>query len=316
MDYDLENCNPVGIIMGADDITLDCNGHVIDGDSDFPVGVVINAFTQTTIKNCIFDQIHTGVSLSYADNNLVEQNVFTNGNVGVLVDSSENVQLSENIFTGNLIGAHISMEDRGKAIVIKNRFVSNTVYGIIVDILGSSNESNGSHGTNIFYENVFLNNGINAYEELTVQSNQWDDGFSIGNEWDDFTTNPGYPNEYQIPGPGDGIDYFPNQSGNEICDDGIDNDGDGDVDCEDIDCLGHPYCQFNEVCDDNIDNDNDGLIDCEDLIDCGGLCINTLNQEVDSLEQKDVELEQVDISIWKKINQIWDCLFKKVCVLK
>ncbi|MFT6396034.1 MAG: hypothetical protein ACJAYU_000776, partial [Bradymonadia bacterium] len=51
----------------------------------------------------------------------------------------------------------------------------------------------------------------------------------------------------------------------EVCDDGDDNDFDGDQDCEDSDCLGVDAClPPPEICDDTIDNDEDGLIDCED----------------------------------------------------
>ena len=53
-------------------------------------------------------------------------------------------------------------------------------------------------------------------------------------------------------------------SGGEVCDDGIDNDGDGYIDCDDFDC---PPCEGGEVCDDGIDNDGDGYIDCDDF-DC------------------------------------------------
>jgi len=59
----------------------------------------------------------------------------------------------------------------------------------------------------------------------------------------------------------------------EICNDGgVDNDGDGDADCADSDCVtAEEYCLSSETgtygdsidaCDDGIDNDGDGLIDC------------------------------------------------------
>jgi hypothetical protein len=59
----------------------------------------------------------------------------------------------------------------------------------------------------------------------------------------------------------------------EICDDGIDNDGDGDVDCADADCSGDPACSGGcdpspEICDDGVDNDCDGKVDCADRKDC------------------------------------------------
>jgi len=49
------------------------------------------------------------------------------------------------------------------------------------------------------------------------------------------------------------------------CNDGIDNDGDGLVDCADDECVGFLTCVENgKLCNDGIDNDQDGLIDCAD----------------------------------------------------
>lgn len=61
----------------------------------------------------------------------------------------------------------------------------------------------------------------------------------------------------------------------EICDDSIDNDEDGDVDCDDIDCYYDYACgkgsgfieeppEVETDCSDELDNDDDGLIDCAD----------------------------------------------------
>jgi cysteine-rich repeat protein len=56
----------------------------------------------------------------------------------------------------------------------------------------------------------------------------------------------------------------------EVCDDGSDNDGDGDADCDDADCDASPACApAPEVCDDGLDNDGDGDADCDDA-DCAG----------------------------------------------
>lgn len=48
----------------------------------------------------------------------------------------------------------------------------------------------------------------------------------------------------------------------EICNDGIDNDQDGLLDCKDSDCYFDKACT--EVCNDKQDNDGDGKVDCED----------------------------------------------------
>ncbi|MBU1240425.1 hypothetical protein KKF84_12240 [Myxococcota bacterium] len=55
----------------------------------------------------------------------------------------------------------------------------------------------------------------------------------------------------------------------EICDDDIDNDGNGFVDCDDFACIGNIACPAkiennDTLCADGIDNDDDGLTDCAD----------------------------------------------------
>jgi len=51
----------------------------------------------------------------------------------------------------------------------------------------------------------------------------------------------------------------------EDCGDGIDNDIDGKVDCDDSDCFGDPtYCTTETNCTDDEDNDADGDVDCDD----------------------------------------------------
>jgi len=57
----------------------------------------------------------------------------------------------------------------------------------------------------------------------------------------------------------------------ERCDDEIDNDGDGRIDCDDWDCFGvEPACTTEHNCSDGGDNDRDGMVDCDDP-DCSGV---------------------------------------------
>ncbi|MEN0062235.1 MAG: hypothetical protein AAGA48_08785 [Myxococcota bacterium] len=53
----------------------------------------------------------------------------------------------------------------------------------------------------------------------------------------------------------------------EDCEDGIDNNGDGATDCDDLACLYEDVCQA-EICDDGVDNNQNGQIDCLDVEDC------------------------------------------------
>ena len=68
--------------------------------------------------------------------------------------------------------------------------------------------------------------------------------------------------------PGCGEACVPTEDGTELtCNDGNDNDCDGDFDCFDSDCALDDACVCvpqPEICDDGIDNDCDGLTDCDD----------------------------------------------------
>jgi hypothetical protein len=58
-------------------------------------------------------------------------------------------------------------------------------------------------------------------------------------------------------------------SGSEICNNGDDDDWNGDKDCDDADCTASAYCQ-DEICDNGTDDDDtDSYVDCNDH-DCVG----------------------------------------------
>lgn len=103
--------------------------------------------------------------------------------------------------------------------VIQNCRIAEFNYGIMIKS-GSSNTVTQNSITdcdtgafldstieNLFYLNTFTNT-INAYETETANSNLWNLDIQ-GNLWSDITENEGYPIQYNIAGPGDGIDYSP-----------------------------------------------------------------------------------------------------------
>jgi len=58
------------------------------------------------------------------------------------------------------------------------------------------------------------------------------------------------------------LTFYP--AGAEICNNGIDDDGDSDVDCADADCASVAFC-MDEICDNGVDDDLNGFADCADL---------------------------------------------------
>jgi hypothetical protein len=86
------------------------------------------------------------------------------------------------------------------------------------------------------------------------------------------------------------------------CTNRLDDDEDGDVDCDDVDCSQVPACltsepEFGVLCVDGVDNDRDGRRDCDDLgcvdhVDCDGAkdwegdgltCVDGIDNDRDGL---------------------------------
>ena len=102
---------------------------------------------------------------------------------------------------------------------------------------------------------------------------------------------PPAPNDCGPDATADGLDCPTTSNGcastPEICGNGLDDDGDSFVDCEDADCLlSDPSCDESLNCNDGIDNDADDLVDCEDS-DCFAApnCAITLSYSADIYTQ-------------------------------
>ncbi len=68
----------------------------------------------------------------------------------------------------------------------------------------------------------------------------------------------------------------------EVCDNSIDDDGDGRTDCQDSDCAAALGCEVPpvEICDNGIDDDGDLLVDCDDS-DCDSVCVEICGNGID-----------------------------------
>lgn len=220
MAYDLENCPANGLNIGSG-IALDCNGHTIDSEpGSGSYGVIIRG-NGITVKDCVITDFKFGINVdgSYdAYGNFIYDNNLTNLNVvgsrGFSLYNTHSNLIHNNLLTGNEYGGY--------------------VYGT-------------STGNTIWY-NEFTNNYLNAKEFSS--GNAWDYN-EIGNYWDDFEENEGYPNYYEIFGEGDGRDHCANG----ICD----SDGDGVMNSID-------NCQF----------DYNPLQEDVDLDDVGDVCDNCM----------------------------------------
>ena len=226
---DLLNCSGNGLIIGANDITLDCDSHSIEGDYDsYGMGIYINQFNGTTIQNCNISGFENGTSLDISSYNTLNNNIFTNNYEGINLgySSSFNNIYNNTLNDNNNTGIYLYDYNYNNSI-FGNIVENNGDYGIYLDwhndnnsIFGNIVENNGDYGIylnyyndyNTIWNNQFIDNGennsANAYQYYYSHNNNWNLS-DVGNYWSDFEDNSGHPYVYNIPGDGNDVDYHP-----------------------------------------------------------------------------------------------------------
>lgn len=138
-----------------------------------------------------------------------DNNIFGHSEYGILLGAGvhDGTRFSYNDIYNSNMGIRVRDYSTGNVTFDNNR-IRNNQYGAYLE---SGDEG---WGGNLFYNNIFTYNVVeNAYETGNALGNLWDNS-EVGNYWDDFESNPGYPNHYEIPGPGDGIDWHPRTTAN------------------------------------------------------------------------------------------------------
>jgi parallel beta-helix repeat protein len=178
LDSDLTGCPSNGIVIGADDITLDLNGHAVAGNGRpvrrcprrevCDVGVVNDGHDGITVRNGSVSGFASGVFVGRARNNRVlnvsssrnqffgfviaesarslvrgssgDDNPEPDGD-GIGIFASQHLRILNNSFRRNDLGMHV---DQSTDITIEgNRFARNAHMGILME--ADRNEVRGNH---------------------------------------------------------------------------------------------------------------------------------------------------------------------------
>jgi len=183
MTYSLTNCPGHGIVIGADNITLDCNGRTIDGDatggSDY--GIHLDGRSNVTIKNCVITDFAQGINVENSSNNNTVFNnnitgsgggirmVSSNGNsatfntvsnasMGIYADTVSGGTIAGNVLNSNWYGLYFRPGYTSDNITISNNVTnSNVLKGM--EIIGNSLTITGntanSNSNGIFVAGIY-----------------------------------------------------------------------------------------------------------------------------------------------------------------
>ncbi|MFX1427370.1 MAG: nitrous oxide reductase family maturation protein NosD [Promethearchaeota archaeon] len=136
----------------------------------------IDVINSTIIRNSLSSN-GVGISLSHSHYNMIEGNKIQDS-TGVGIRSyllSSNNRIYNNIITDNPQGINLYLSSSNRIFL---NYISKNDYGIFLE--------DANHGqNNIIYENYFIKNQINGWDEFGGYANKWDNG-SIGNYWDDY----------------------------------------------------------------------------------------------------------------------------------
>jgi len=161
LDADLLDCEGDGLIIGADNIVLDCAGHTISGYGGN--GIFLSSRNNVTIENCVMTGFQEGIRLESSSNS----NIINNAGYIHLLSSSSNNNLSGNsgmiiLESGsdnNIITDNNAFGDVGIALHLSSN-----------NIIINNNASSGHSGFGIYIGDSSNNNTL-AGNTLTFNVN-------------------------------------------------------------------------------------------------------------------------------------------------
>jgi parallel beta-helix repeat protein len=125
---DVTNCAGNGLVIGADNIRLNLNGHTISGDnaevSECPagaacdIGVLNEGHDDVTVSDGTLTGFTAGVSISASRDNRVSGVASHNALLGVVVDSSDRAIVKNNVLEGGVSG--VALFDTRRSEVSRN----------------------------------------------------------------------------------------------------------------------------------------------------------------------------------------------------
>ncbi|MDH4222992.1 MAG: right-handed parallel beta-helix repeat-containing protein [candidate division Zixibacteria bacterium] len=148
LDKDYLNCAGGGLSIGADGITLNCNGHIIAGDSTGS-GVTLSGRSNVTVKNCNIQAFEKGIYVSSGSGDTLINNITNyNSAYGIHLDSSSGNILSNNTADFNTDG--IVLYNSPDNSLTANTSNYNNENGIqLAYSSGNSLDGNTAYGNNI-----------------------------------------------------------------------------------------------------------------------------------------------------------------------
>ncbi len=163
--------------ISANNVTLDCQGHNIDGDDLADYGIYISRSssqtTNVTVRNCnVTDWDVANIYLYYANgNNLTNVTSTSSPYYGFYLSSSNSITISNSTANSNYYGFYLISSN---SITISNSTVnSNSQSGFFISSSNNNTISNSTVNSNSQSGFYLFSSNNNTISNSTVNSNTW-----------------------------------------------------------------------------------------------------------------------------------------------
>jgi hypothetical protein len=191
LDGDVANCPGDGIVIGADNITLNLGGHVVDrmGPTDIGAGILNynpatgRGYDGVTIKNGRIQQFNIGVRVVGAARTSISSLSVQASDTAIVLAGVQDSLVESNSLRGTILGIHLGAGTRG------TRVVRNSVFDSIAGIYSAGSSEGSPAGANLILKNALGYNGTGilidtgtddtAVEGNTVHDTNGGDGIEI-----------------------------------------------------------------------------------------------------------------------------------------
>ena len=178
---DLLGCTTNGLVIGANNITLDCQGHVISaaGPFDGRAGILSQGIQNLTIRNCIIRNYSYGVHFSQTHHSQLVGSILDRNYHGVFMENSDSNLLADNRATAGL-GIGFLLGPSRNLIVRNNTADDNSeglhLFSVSASTLTGNNASRnlggsgGGAGGGLF---MFVSSGNTLYSNEIRNNSPW-----------------------------------------------------------------------------------------------------------------------------------------------
>ena len=140
---DILNCSGNALNIGADFITLDCDGHTLTGIGPGSNGIGIIGRTGVTVTNCHVSNFSLGFILSSSSSNTISDNTAnSNTNTGFELRSSSSNTLNGNTASDNINGGFTLRDNSNNNILESNTANNNNLRIFSIGFLLDSSNGN------------------------------------------------------------------------------------------------------------------------------------------------------------------------------